>query len=380
MIYLDNAATSFPKPEIVYQKVDYVQRNLAVNVGRGSYQVANEAMKIVDETRFLLAKQVGVNNPNNVVFAPSATIAANEIIYGLNWSAFKNVYITPFEHNAIARPLKLIKDQYGINIIMLPFDPVSQQLDVKSAEVLFSKHTPDYVFINHVSNVTGLVIPVRTISSLVQKYHAKVIVDGSQSVGLIDINLERDGIDYLIFAGHKTLYASFGIGGFISKHGGGLTPHLAGGTGSNSLDLSMGMDAPTRYEPASLNIIAIASLNQSLKWIDEIGRIAIWSHKKYLVTKLIDGLRERECVLYIPSDISNHTSVVSFNIAGYTAREIGTILSQDFDIAVRTGYHCAPYIHDFLKTREYEGTVRVSVGYFNTTDDIEVLLGALDDL
>ena len=216
MIYLDNAATSFPKPEIVYQRVDYVQRTLAVNVGRGSYKVANDAMKIVDETRYLMAKLVGVDNSNNVVLTPSATIAANEIIYGLEWSQYKNVYVTPFEHNAIARPLQIIKEQYGVNIIQLPFHPVSQRFDDEKTEILFSKHSPDYVFINYVSNVTGLITPVKTISSLAKKHNAEVIVDGSQAVGLIDINLERDGIDYLIFAGHKTLYAFWGIGGFVS--------------------------------------------------------------------------------------------------------------------------------------------------------------------
>lgn len=380
MIYLDNAATSFPKPEIVYQRVDYVQRTLAVNVGRGSYKIANDAMKIVDETRYLMAKLVGADNSNNVVLTPSATIAANEIIYGLEWSQFKNVYVTPFEHNAIARPLQIIKEQYGVNIIQLPFDPASQRFDDEKTEILFSKHSPDYVFINCVSNVTGLITPVKTISSLAKKHNAEVIVDGSQAVGLVDINLERDGIDYLIFAGHKTLYASWGIGGFVSKQKPGLRPHLAGGTGSNSLELSMGNDGPISYEPASPNIIAIASLNQSLKWIEEIGRQAIWHHKKQLVGMLIDGLKERECVLYVPADIDSHTSVVSFNIEGYTAREIGSILSQDFDIAVRTGYHCAPWIHDYLGTKESEGTVRVSVGYFNTTDDIEALLDALDEL
>lgn len=380
MIYLDNAATSFPKPEVVYQMVDYVQRNLAVNVGRGSYQAASEAMKIVDETRYLLAKLVGVDNPNNVVITPSATIAANEIIYGLEWTAFKNVYITPFEHNAIARPLQMIKDHYGIKIIQLPFDPVSQQFDAEKAKVLFAKYSPDYIFINQVSNVTGMICPVKSISSLAQKYNAEVIVDGSQAVGLLDIDLERDGIDYLIFAGHKTLYASWGIGGFISRHKCNLKSHLAGGTGSNSLDLSMGNNGPTRYEPASPNIIAIASLNRSLKWIEEVTRKDIWLHKKALVNAITNGLQERGCILYMPRDMADHTSVVSFNIEGYTAREVGTILSQDFDIAVRTGYHCAPFVHDFLGTKENEGTVRVSVGYFNTSEDIEALLGALDDL
>lgn len=380
MIYLDNAATTFPKPEVVYQTVDYVQRNIAVNIGRGSYRTACEAMQIADETRYLLAKLVRIDNPSNVIFTPSATIAANEIIYGLEWDAYKTVYITPFEHNAIARPLNWVRERNGFEVIQLPFAPISHHLDVTQAEIMFAKRTPDYVFINHVSNVTGTICPVKLIADLAKKYNAKIIVDGSQAVGLLDINMERDGIDYLIFAGHKTLYASWGIGGFISKRICDLKPVLAGGTGSNSLDLSMGTEGPVSFEPASSNIIAIASLNRALTWLDEISITAIQLHKKKLIKALIDGLTKRGCKLYLPSDLENHSSIVSFNIEGYTAKELGTILSQDFDIAVRTGYHCAPYVHDFLGTKEYEGTARVSVGYFNTMEDIAALLCSIDDL
>ena len=380
MIYLDNAATTFPKPEAVYQSVDYVQRNMAVNIGRGSYRVANEAMNIADQARYLMAKLVGIDNPNNVILTPSATIAANEIIYGLEWDELKTVYITPFEHNAIARPLSVIQKRYGVRIIQLPFDSISHELDFEHMRLLFAKQQPDYIFINQISNVTGTVIPVNDISALAKEYNAIIIVDGSQSVGLIDINLNRDNIDYLIFAGHKNIYASWGIGGFVCRNYNYLTPLLAGGTGSNSLELSMGNTLPISFEPGSPNIIAIASLRAALQWLMETTIETINQKKQELMGHLIHGLQERGCILYLPSPKMKHSSVLSFNIEGYSANEVGIILNQDFDIAVRTGYHCAPYVHSFLGTEDYGGTVRASVGYFNTIEDIKTLLNAVSDL
>ena len=157
MIYLDNAATTFPKPDCVYDKVNIVQRTIAVNVGRGSYRAAFEAMRIVDETRQLLASLVGAAGPDAVVFTPSATIAANEIILGLEWDSFKNVYVTPFEHNAIARPLFCKCKEFGIEIQMIPFDSDTHMLDEDELERLFAINPPDYVFVNHVSNETTLI-------------------------------------------------------------------------------------------------------------------------------------------------------------------------------------------------------------------------------
>lgn len=380
MIYLDNAATTFPKPEEVYDEVDYVQRNLAVNIGRGSYTTANEAMRIADEARYLMAELVGVDDPKKVVFTPSATIAANEIILGLAWDEYKTVYISPFEHNAIARSLEYVRQKWGAKIVILPFDKVTQELDVEQTKLMFAKQAPDYVFMSQISNVTGNILPVSLISKLAKQYNATVIIDGAQSVGLLSIDMKRDGIDYLIFAGHKNIYASWGIGGFVCRESGRLVPLLAGGTGSDSLNLSMGTEMPTCFEPGSPNIIAIASLNAALKWLKAVTIEAIHQKKKQMMSMLIDGLHDRDCRLYLPRDLSNHSSVLSFNVDGYRAGEVGSILNQDFDIAVRTGYHCAPYVHELLGTTIREGTVRVSVGFFNTVTDIEALLSAIDDL
>ncbi len=246
---------------------------------------------------------------------------------------------------------------------MIPFVNDLHTLDTDTLISMFAENNPDYIFINQVSNVTGTILPLTEISSLAREYNAKIIVDGSQSVGLLDINIERDGIDYLIFAGHKNLYSHFGVGGFISREAPKLKPYLYGGTGSDSLNLSMGEIVPVCYEPASPNIIAVASLNESLKWVKKIGLTKISKKKNELCGLMIDGLKNLGCELYLPCEKELHTSVVSFNVSGYTADEVGIILSEDFDIAVRTGYHCAPYVHEFLDTKNCTGTVRASVGY-----------------
>ena len=380
MICLDNAATTFPKSDCVYDKVNIVQRSIAVNVGRGSYSAASEAMRIVDETRQLLASLVGAASPDDVVFTPSATIAANEIILGLEWDSFKNVYVTPFEHNAIARPLFRKCRELGIEIQMIPFDSNTHMLDEEKLARLFAVNPPDYVFVNHVSNVTGTIVPVEKIAELSKGCGALVIVDGSQSIGLIPIELKKSSIDYLIFAGHKNLYASWGIGGFIANSSYPLKPVLSGGTGSDSLNLDMSQKTPAGFEFASPNIIAIASLHESIKWLKDVSMREIAMHKDQLMQKLIAGLAECGVLLYLPSDESNHTSVLSFNVPDYEADEIGVILNEDFDIAVRTGYHCAPFIHSFLNTIETKGTVRVSLGYFNTEEDVTALITAITDI
>lgn len=377
MIYLDNAATTFPKPEEVYQAVDYTQRNMAVNVGRGSYKVASDAMKLVDETRYLVAELLGAENPNNVVFTPSATIAANQIIMGLKWDEYKTVYVSPFEHNAIARPLHLMQEKYNFEIVLLPFDSQTQEFECEETEALFSQNPPDYIFLNQISNVTGAIVPVETITELSKQYKATVIVDASQSAGLISINMKKSNIDYVIFAGHKNLYSSWGIGGFISASATQLATTLAGGTGSDSLNLNMVSELPVGFEIGSANIIAISSLNASLKWLKTTGVSVIANKKAELMERSIRALREIGVKLYLPT---HHTSVLSFNVNGYSANDVGTILSEEYDVAVRTGYHCAPFIHDLIDSHQYGGTVRVSVGYFNSEEDIDLLLDGIRSL
>ncbi len=375
MIYLDNAATTFPKPEEVYEYVDWIQRNMAVNTGRGSYKVAREANEIIDKAKTQLAKLLHVDSSEKISFLSSATIASNVVIGGLELDQFKTVYVSPFEHNAIMRPLELFRKKYGFKVIVLPFIRDTQELDIDEMKRKFSKDKPDYVFVNHVSNVTGLILPIEDICLEAKKYDAITVIDGSQSIGLFDFDYGNSNYDFIVFAGHKNLYASFGIGGFINNSGKGLNNYITGGTGSDSLNLDV-----NKSEVGSPDIIAIASLLKAIEWIEKEGIDNIYMHKKDLINQLIEGLKKCNVETYLPKGSASHTSVVSFNVAGYEPHEIGVILDGDFDIAVRTGFHCAPLIHKLIGTELKKGTVRVSVGYFNTYEDIQKLIDALKEI
>lgn len=380
MIYLDNAATTFPKPEQVYDVVDKVQRTLAVNAGRGSYKAAREASNIINDARKRIAELVKIQDESRVVITPSSTIAMNQILNGLRYFANTNVYISPFEHNAVVRPLYKISKEYGFSINLLPFDSKTQELDVQSMKNIFVVKHPDIVVLNHVSNVTGLILPIDEIFAESKKYNAVNVLDASQSIGMLPVEASSD-IDFLVFAGHKNLYSNFGVGGFVYNSNTELVPVITGGTGSDSLNHNMPETMPVKYEAASHDVIAIASLNASLEWLMDIGVESVYNHKKQLTEYLIDGLSKIKSIkMYIPSDLSKHIAVVSITHRSYRPEELAEILDGDFDIAVRSGYHCAPFVHDLIGTKEGNGTVRISLGFFNDRSDVDALISALDEL
>ena len=381
MIYLDNAATTFPKSSRVYDTMDYYLRNKCVNAGRGGYKLAREATMLIDETKKELLDLLGMTNGREVVFTPSATIALNQIIFGLEWDKYKNVYVTPFEHNAVMRPLHRIAESYGIEIRVIPFNRETWEIDYGELDREFAIHNPDYIFMCHMSNVTGYILPCEQIIDCAKQYNALTVVDCSQSLGSIPIEEKVLDADFLIFAGHKSLYGPMGIGGYIGKCSVNLRPVIVGGTGSDSLNLDMPESGSSRYEAASYNIQAIAGLNEAIKWIKDESQPKIRLFKKKITDYLLKRLKEiTDVILYIPNDREKHSSIVSFNIKGWTPLDIGIILDEDFSIAVRTGFHCSPLIHDFLGTKELQGTVRVSIGYFNTKEDIDYLIGAINEI
>lgn len=380
MIYLDNAATTFPKPEKVYSVVDEVQRNFAVNAGRGNYKAAMRAASVIEDTRLKLANLVRCA-PNKIIFSPSATIALNQIIGGIDWRGKRNVYVSPFEHNAVIRPLKAIADRHEITINILPFDGKTQELDSDKMHNMFALQKPDVVFVNHVSNVTGLVLDAEHIFREAKKYAAATVLDASQSLGLIDIDLRNIPADFTVFAGHKNLYGHFGVGGFIINGNVELSKYLSGGTGSDSLNQNMPNETPLGFEPASPNIIAISSLGCAIDWINGIGIDEIYKCKKQLTEYTVRKFKESDRIkLYIPENPDRHISIVSFTHSEYKPAEIAEILDAELDIAVRSGYHCAPYIHELIGTVDTLGTVRVSLGFFNSKSDIDKLTDALKDL
>ena len=377
MIYLDNAATTFPKPEVVYTAMDHANRALAVNAGRGAYKVAKEATKIIDTTRGQIANLFHTRDNADVVFTPSVTHALNQILNGLALNKNSTVYISPYEHNAVARTIHLLRKQVGFNVELLPLQE-NLGIDVKRTQYMFIEKAPTLVVMNAVSNVTGYILPVKEVFHSAKKAGAITIIDAAQAAGLIDIDMLKYSADIVCFAGHKTLYGPFGIGGFVLKREVILTPVLAGGTGTNSLNLEMPIQAPERYEAASPNIVAFAGLNAALSVLNQSDHyLTVKERTQYLIGRLTELTNVRILAEYGKEET---IGIVSFVVEGYNSGDVGMILNDEFDIAVRTGYHCAPYIHDYLKDHDYGGTIRVSVGSFTTEQDIDALIDALNTL
>ena len=375
MYYFDNAATTFPKPEEVYAKMDNFYRNYGVNVGRGQFKEASIANKLLEDTRKMMLDLVCANSCYYCVFTSSATEAMNIILQGIQWSKDMNVYITPFEHNAILRTLHYLKNKYEINIITLYPDKETLEYDFDNIRNQFEKFKPNVVVMTHASNSFGNINPVERIFQLAKSYDALTVCDMAQTMGLLDFNIVSSKADYVVFAGHKTLYGPLGIGGYITNKGLSLSPLIYGGTGLESQNLNMPEVMPTKYEAGSHNIQAVSGLYASLLWIKKIGISNIRKKEKETTEKLLSILNNYTNIEIIRgNNEDNNIGVVSCLFDGYSSDSIGQVLS-DNDIAVRTGLHCAPNAHKFMDTFP-AGTVRFSISYFTTDED----LSALDDV
>lgn len=376
MVYFDNAATTFPKPEEVYIFMDEFYRKYGVNVGRGQYSLADKASFLVEETRELILDLFSCPQ-KQVVFCASATEALNTILRGIEWKDDYCVYVTPFEHNAVLRVLKYLQSIYRLQIRELAIDKESMTYDLEGIRYQFQENKPNVVIMTHASNVCGLITPIEEICRIAKKDNAICIVDMAQTAGLIPTNLNQIPVDYTVFSGHKTLYGPFGIAGFILNRNVSLKPFIYGGTGIESANPDMPIVIPDRFEAGSMNILSIAGLNAALKWIKKIGIARIRNQEVNNLRILLNVLREFDNINIIGrGDVNNHIGVVSCNFDGYSCDNIGQVLSQN-NIAVRTGLHCAPLAHRFLGTFP-AGTVRFSLGYFNSKSDFDQLYTALE--
>jgi len=373
--YFDNAATTFPKPDEVYSFMDSFYRNCGVNVGRGQYKLAATASTLVSETRELL---LALNHcpEKKVVFCPTATEALNIVLRGVALHSGSNVYVSPFEHNAVMRTLHHMSEKDNFNVITLAFNKKLFAYDIEKIRYQFSDNPPSLVIISHASNVCGILAPIAEIFEMAKHYKSITVVDMCQTMGLIDTNLNTTFIDYAVFAGHKTLYAPFGVAGFISAADSELRPLLFGGTGINSASRTLPETVPERFEVGSLNIVAIAGLNASLKWLQSIGIENIFTKEKRNHQVLLELLQQFSNIRIVPEKTEiNSIGVVSCEFDGYSSDSIGQILS-DKGVAVRTGLHCAPDAHRTLGTFP-NGTVRFGLSYFNSDEDFEILNNAL---
>lgn len=380
MIYLDHAATTNTKPESVVQAVFEAMRSFSVNAGRGGYSLARKATQMVDKCRDSLLNLARLKSGFRVIFSPSATVAMNQLLLGMPFDSYTNVYVSPFEHNAVMRPLHALCQKYGAKWHQLPFERQTWGLDLEATESMFLSHKPDYVIVSMVSNTTGLLLPIQQIAELAHNHGAIVIVDCAQALGSIDKDFSTLNADAYVFAGHKTLYGPYGIAGIILSTQWKYPMGLYGGTGSDSLSLDMPSADAGGFEPSSLNIPALCGLTAAVEWIGEIGVKSIQQHELNLVNHLVSELQKIDKVeLFVPP-LECRSNIVAFNLHDYQSADVGEILDEEFDIAVRTGYQCAPLVHEWLGTKHYGGIVRVSVSYFNTIDDVEALVNAIKTL
>lgn len=369
MIYFDNAATTFPKPSEVYDFMDEFNRNSAFSINRGNYDDLSGTQNIVSQTRQMLLNLFNCNANYKVVFTPSATISINTVLQGLSYKNIKNVYITPFEHNAVLRPLYYLQKKYNFDIITLKMSSNDYEYDIDNIQAQFNTKKPDILVMSHASNAFGIICPIEKIISLAKRLGCTIILDCAQTAGLLDIDMCNGFIDYLIFAGHKTLYAPFGVSGIVMKDNSVLSPLYHGGTGVLSQEKTMPNFLPERLEAGSLNTLSVAGLYASLKWIEKITTKKIREKETKLKHKLLQCLGQFGNIKIIENN--NGIGIISCIFEGYSPDEIGKIL-KGRKIAVRTGLHCSPLAHQSMGTFPL-GTVRFSLSYFNSTQDIKEL-------
>lgn len=375
MAYFDNAATTYPKPEIVYARMDQFYRQCGGSAGRGQHSLAKSTGALVAETRSLL-QQLLHCPAKQVIFTPTATIALNMIIQGVIAKGAKNIYITPFEHNAVTRTLHHFEKSNLITVTQLSVSDTFEY-DLERIKYQFEATRPDFVITTHASNVCGLVAPAEKICALAKQFGAVTLVDMAQTAGLIDLNVGLEAIDFAVFAGHKTLYGPTGLSGFVMPPSFDLSPVLFGGTGYDSANQDMPDSYPERYEMGTMNTVGMAGLHAALEWGLQTAISAMWDKEQAHRQRLLSVLEKYNFIRVVGNVPGrNYVGIVSCLIDGISSDSAGSLFSQ-LDVAVRTGLQCAPLAHQFLHTYP-TGTVRLSVGYFTSDQDFEALEQALN--
>jgi len=378
LIYLDNGATSFPKPQEVYEFMDRFYRDFGVNPGRSGYDLCLEAGAVVEQTRKNLTRFFNGTDPNRLCFSYNSTDALNLIIFGMLQKG-DHAITTTLEHNSVLRPLYHLWKYDGVEVDHVPFDGHGF-VDPDDFPKRFKKNTR-LVIVNHASNVIGTVQPVAEIGRLCRERGIPLAIDASQTAGKIPIDMESMNLDVVAFTGHKSLLGPVGIGGLYVREGVEIRHTRAGGTGVRSAQRTHLDEYPYRLEYGTPNTLGIAGLLAGLKWIEKQGLDSIHQHEMKLTAKLRDGLREISGVtLYCQDDLSDHIAILTFNVDGMDSPNTATMLDVDFNIASRAGLHCAPLVHEQLGTAGIDGSVRFGIGPFNTDEHIDAAIHAVREI
>ncbi len=380
-IYFDNAATSFPKPECVWQALDNYSRNIGASAGRGAYAEAKESGVVIQRCRERIARLIGATHTQNVVMTFNCTDGLALVIKGIVTKPGSHVITTCMDHNSVLRPLYALEKQMSIDVTYIKAD----QTGMCDPEDIRKAIRPDTVLIAcvHGSNVCGSVQDVNAVGKIAREHEIPYLVDAAQTIGHYPVNVNDMNVDFLAFPGHKGLLGPLGTGALYIKPGMEkvLRPLKEGGTGSRSEDPFQPEEMPDKFESGSHNALGIAALSEGVEWIMEKGIDDIRLHdaelcKEFLaLTDGIEGL-----TVYGPTDLEKRMSVFSVSIKGYTPSELAGVLEQNYGLLTRPGLHCAPYAHKSIGSFDLDGTTRFSCGVFTSLSDIQKAASALSDI
>ncbi|HOK63108.1 MAG TPA: aminotransferase class V-fold PLP-dependent enzyme [Soehngenia sp.] len=374
-IYLDNAATSFPKAPGVSDRMKYYIDNIGANINRGGYSEQYKAEEIVFETRQMLTELFNGEDSANVIFTLNITQSLNTVIKGYLKSG-DHVIVTSMEHNAVMRPLVQLEKK-GVEFSRVMCDEFGRlnPHDIKKA----IKKNTKLVVITHASNVCGTILPIKEVGQICKENGLKFVVDTAQTAGCLNIDMKENYIDVLPFTGHKGLMGPQGIGGFLvsSDMANEIEPLIVGGTGSMSDSEEIPPFMPDKFESGTLNLPGIFGLNEALKYLNNVGIENIYKKEMTLTHKFIEGLMEIDKLVLVGlKDTEGRVSTISVDCLYHDNALVSHLLDTEYNIMTRCGLHCAPSAHKTLGTFP-QGTIRFSIGYHNSIEEIEYALNAL---
>ncbi len=371
MVYLDNCATSYPKPWQVEQATLYAIRNFGANPGRSGHKLSLNAMEAVYDVR----EKVGTlfnAKPENVVFTLNCTASLNFAIKGV-LRPFDHCIISCFEHNSVYRPIVAM----GVDFSVATVYPHDSDKTLQSFEREIRPNTKA-IICTHASNVTGDILPIEQIGALCKKHGLVFIVDGAQTGGVLPIDTQKLGIDFLCLSGHKGLMSLGGVGVLVCSGKVPLKTIIEGGTGGASMEKTQPISLPERLESGTLNTVGICSLGAGIDYLNKIGLDKIHTHEVYLCKKFCDALKNEQKITFYGGDFANRVGVVSFNIKGIDSAAATEVLS-DKGFALRGGFHCSALAHTHLKTQD-TGTIRMSPGFRTTDDEIDKFIATIKNM
>ncbi len=378
VVYFDNAATSWPKPPQVQEAMIAYLETVGGSPGRSGHRMSIEASRLVNDTREAVAELFGIDDPSCIAFTKNSTEALNLGIMG--WlEQGDHVITSSIEHNSVMRPLRYLEDRHIIELTIIPCSPSTGYLDPDDVRKALRPNTRLIVML-HASNVIGNLLPAREIGAIAREAEVPFLLDASQTAGAYPIDVEALNIDMLAFTGHKSLLGPTGTGGLYVREEIELRPLARGGTGSRSEQQIQPDFVPDKYESGTLNVVGLAGLGASVSFLLEIGPDQVYSHEQNLVNRFLAWTADVPSVIvYGPRDVNQRLGVLSFNIERRSPSEVGLILDRAFGIMSRIGLHCAPAAHHTLGTYP-NGTVRFGFSYFNTLEEVEYAIGALEEI